>query len=165
MSNNNFSVKGGQGFQITFENGYTVSVQFGKYHYCSNKKLKIHDDTYADDCRNAETAIFYKNDRPFYKYKGNDVQSYQSPKEVLETLKYAESLPNPEEEAYDIWEGAEDTDELDKKVSGIKDTDIKAGFYKGYDVVDLMGKSKEVLYTDEGTPIYFPTKKENKSER
>ena len=94
MSNNNFSVKGGQGFQITFENGYTVSVQFGKYHYCSNKKLKIHDDTYADDCANAETAIFYKGDR-FLEYKGDDVQSYQSPKEVLETLKYAESLPNP----------------------------------------------------------------------
>jgi hypothetical protein len=92
-----FSVKGGQGFQITFENGYTVSVQFGKYHYCSNKKLKINDDTYADDCRNAETAIFYKGDRPFHKYKGGDVQSYQNPKEVLETLKYAESLPNPKE--------------------------------------------------------------------
>jgi len=123
MSNNNFSIQGGQGFQITFENGYTVSVQFGKYHYCSNKNLKLHDDIYAKDCRNAETAIFYKDDRPFHKYKGDDVQSYQNPKEVLETLKYAESLPNPnpEEEDYDIWEN---DDELDKKVSGIKRGDI-----------------------------------------
>ena len=123
MSNNNFSIQGGQGFQITFENGYTVSVQFGKYHYCSNKNLKLHDDIYTKDCRNAETAIFYKDDRPFHKYKGDDVQSYQSPKEVLETLKYAESLPNPnpEEEDYDIWEN---DDELDKKVSGIKRGDI-----------------------------------------
>jgi len=93
-----FSVKGGQGFQITFENGYTVSVQFGKYHYCSNKMRyrDFHED-YANDCRNAETAIFYKGDRPFHKYKGGDVQSYQNPKEVLETLKYAESLTNPKE--------------------------------------------------------------------
>ena len=124
FNHSNFSIQGGQGFQITFENGYTVSVQFGQYHYCSNKNLKRNDDVYTKDCRNAETAIFYKDTHPFHKHKGDDVQSYQSPKEVLETLKYAESLPNPEEEAYDIWEGAEDTDELDKKVSGIKRGDI-----------------------------------------
>ena len=91
-----FSLKGGQGFQITFENGYTVSVQFGEYHYCSNRNLgsPTCEET-VHDCANAETAIFYKGDK-FLEYKGGDVQSYQSPKEVLETLKYAESLPNPE---------------------------------------------------------------------
>ena len=44
FNHSNFSIQGGQGFQITFENGYTVSVQFGQYHYCSNKNLKLNDD-------------------------------------------------------------------------------------------------------------------------
>lgn len=126
MDSSNFSLKGGQGFQITFENGYTVSVQFGEYHYCSNRNLgsPTCEET-VHDCANAETAIFYKGDR-FLEYKGDTVQSYQSPKEVLETLKYAESLPNPEDQA----------------------------------IIDIMGKSKKVLYTDEGTPIYFAVSKE-----
>lgn len=31
-----FRITRGRGFQITFENGYTVSVQFGQFNYCAN---------------------------------------------------------------------------------------------------------------------------------
>ena len=31
-----FKITGGKGFHITFENGYTVSVQFGGGSYCDN---------------------------------------------------------------------------------------------------------------------------------
>lgn len=46
-----------KGFQLSFKNGLTVSVQFGYGNYCSNKKETQHSKT---DCRcnNAEVAVF-----------------------------------------------------------------------------------------------------------
>ena len=34
-----FCITEGRGFQMTFANGWTVSVQFGPYTYCSNRDL------------------------------------------------------------------------------------------------------------------------------
>jgi hypothetical protein len=34
-----FAITGGKGFAITFENGTTISVQFGRGNYCANKNL------------------------------------------------------------------------------------------------------------------------------
>ena len=34
--NGSFRITEGKGFQITFANGYTASVQFGSGNYCSN---------------------------------------------------------------------------------------------------------------------------------
>tara|TARA_R100000781_G_scaffold95553_1_gene59682 strand:- start:220 stop:501 length:282 start_codon:yes stop_codon:yes gene_type:complete len=90
-----FSVKDGRGFQITFENGYTVSVQFGAIHKCDNEVYGIkalkHLDKLAKDCVNADVALWFGDEK--IKWRGH----YQNPKEVLETLIYAESLPNPKE--------------------------------------------------------------------
>ena len=36
-----FSISGNRGFQMTFENGYTVSVQFGPGNYCDNYSLPL----------------------------------------------------------------------------------------------------------------------------
>ena len=95
VSEGMFSVKGGQGFQITFENGYTVSVQFGVMHKCRNevhgKKALKHFETLAKDCVNADVAMWFGDEK--IKWRGH----YRNPKEVLETLIYAESLPNPKE--------------------------------------------------------------------
>ncbi len=33
-----FRICDNEGFQLTFENGWTVSVQFGPMHYCDNRK-------------------------------------------------------------------------------------------------------------------------------
>ncbi len=62
-----FKVTAGKGFQITFSNGFTASVQFGYGNYCENK----HDDTqqfhlgytYTHDvkCANAEVAFWHKD--------------------------------------------------------------------------------------------------------
>ena len=35
-----FRITDGKGFQITFENGWTVSVQFGFGNYCANRDNK-----------------------------------------------------------------------------------------------------------------------------
>lgn len=35
-SKRGFKITSGKGFHITFDNGYTVSVQFGPYSYCDH---------------------------------------------------------------------------------------------------------------------------------
>ncbi len=90
-----FSIKDDKGFQITFENGCTVSVQFGAIHDCSNKVFGLkaieHLKKPTKDCADADVAIWFGDEK--IKWRGG----YQNPKEVLETLVYAESLPNPKE--------------------------------------------------------------------
>jgi hypothetical protein len=80
-----------QGFTIAFENGYEVSVQFGRVNYCSNKYLAKSNRHSLDSCNNCETAIFKPNGK-FLKYKGDDVQSFQTADEVAETIAYVKSL-------------------------------------------------------------------------
>ena len=99
MKEAQFAINGGQGFSITFENGVTVSVQFGPFHYCNNKDLNIdltnykkHDvpnDRYS--CNNAEVAIF--NDEGWltkeYKDEGDDVLSHVNPDKVAKIIQWA----------------------------------------------------------------------------
>lgn len=80
-----------QGFTIGFKNGYEISVQFGKVNYCSNKHLARSNQNSLDDCVNCETAIFKPNGK-FLKYKGDDVQGYQTADDVAETIAYTQTL-------------------------------------------------------------------------
>jgi hypothetical protein len=84
-----------KGFQMVFENGYTLSIQFGMGNYCSNE-LPIHkqlkDYVGREYCDNSETAIIH-SDGNFIEYKGVDVQSYQTPDDVAETIAYILTLP------------------------------------------------------------------------
>ena len=41
-----------QGFTMGFENGYEVSVQFGRVNYCSNKYLARSNNHSLDSCNN-----------------------------------------------------------------------------------------------------------------
>jgi hypothetical protein len=83
-----------QGFHMTFKNGYRISVQFGSSNYCSNSLIPIETDkeekTFGQ-CMNCETAIIKPNQK-FLKYKGNDVQSYQTADDVAETIAYIQTL-------------------------------------------------------------------------
>lgn len=58
-----FVITEGKGFQITFENGYTVSVQWGCANYCDNKfNRRISDIEHGKNGSNtAEVGIFYIN--------------------------------------------------------------------------------------------------------
>ena len=83
-----------QNFEITFSNGYTVSIGIGKGHYCQNR---INDargvpvEDYSMDC---EIAILKPNGK-FLRYRGDDVQGYVFPDRVAEIIAYAKSLePN-----------------------------------------------------------------------
>lgn len=91
-----FSITDNKGFQISFKNGYSVSVQFGGGNYCSNRDIPMKDwGKNVPDSDTAETALMTKDG--FVEYQGDDVQGHMSPKCVLELLNYAESLPNADE--------------------------------------------------------------------
>jgi len=79
------------GFQVVFENGYMVSVQFTSDHYCSNRNIYREDLTpqtmtrYGEgiDCPNAEVAVFDHNDNFCLE---DQVQGWQTPEQVLEIM-------------------------------------------------------------------------------
>lgn len=89
-----FRITDGKGFQITFENGYTVSVQFGGGNYCSNYNDPIGGENYRASGKKgsatAECAV-WGPDGEFIEYKGreNSVSNQSTPAEVLQLLKWA----------------------------------------------------------------------------
>ena len=87
----------GHGFQITFANGYTVSVQFGAYTYCSNKL----DEHAPSNCRNAEVALIHPDgwlidlsDKISWWDSSDNVNGYTTPDQLAELIAYATSLPS-----------------------------------------------------------------------
>jgi hypothetical protein len=64
---------GGRGFYVTFDNGYSVSTQFGEFNYC---------DKEGSD---AEIAIFDPKGN-FVRLPGwdDDVKGYQNPQNFLD---------------------------------------------------------------------------------
>ena len=112
-----FEISNQKGFQITYKNGYTVSVQFGGGNYCTNRDLPIEDyGKSVPPSDTAETALMTKDG--FVSYQGDDVQGYMSPSEVLKLMVHAESLP--------IY------DELAAFVSGQNPQEEKEGSFYGY---------------------------------
>lgn len=93
-----FSISENKGFQITLDNGYTVSVQFGVINYCDNKDIGVSittDTTINDpvpDCKNAETALI-NSDGEFVNYLHQKVQGHMTPDMVLDLLNHARDLP------------------------------------------------------------------------
>jgi len=88
-----FKISDNKGFHITFENGYTVSVQFGPGNYSDNYGLSIMDyyGKPVPPSSTAETALLDPSGN-FVKYKGDDVQARQTPEDVLELLNYAANI-------------------------------------------------------------------------
>jgi len=85
------------GFTMTFENGYTVSVRWGWANYCTNRTMPAsastrilwHDmsSTNCSDSLTAEVAVWNK-DGEFVSSPGvrGDVQGHQSSKDVVAFL-------------------------------------------------------------------------------
>jgi hypothetical protein len=80
-----------KGFQITFDNGYTVSVQFGPGNYGSNYLSFMENMDKPMTATTAETALIAP-DGNFVAYKDDDVQGYQTVNDVLALLNYAATL-------------------------------------------------------------------------
>lgn len=100
-----FRITRGCGFHITFENGYTISVQFGWGNYCEhhdeiegfNPSIDpdAHDKKLASKgSRDAEIAIIDPSGELVEVEEWKDtVKGYCSPDEVLEWMNYAAKLP------------------------------------------------------------------------
>ncbi len=93
-----FRITGGKGFQVTFKNEVTVSVQFGVGNYCKdyNKQpINNYDKESREQAENgspnAEIAIFNKNGWLTNEFKEgcDNVLGYQTPEQLLEALNWA----------------------------------------------------------------------------
>lgn len=104
------SITQGKGFQLTFKNGYTVSVQFGKFNYCEHH-LKLLNGTigatpvfereYKEfyNSKDAEIAAFYEDkdgNRHWYAKDdwGDDVCGYVEADEVADFIYEVKNLPS-----------------------------------------------------------------------
>lgn len=68
-----------KGFQMIFENGWTVSIQFGKANYADNPRN-------ADQCTKAEIAAWNQND-VWHKFaNGDTVSGWATADEVAEFI-------------------------------------------------------------------------------
>ena len=84
-----FNSTNNKGFQMTFENGWTISVQFGYGNYCQNNHhpngfyfSKNQDITTSED---AEIAI-WDNQGNWYNFGSDTVKGYCSTNEVAEWI-------------------------------------------------------------------------------
>jgi len=88
------------GFQMTFSNGWMISVQFGAFNYCSNRDLNADSTMFLDgpkgtlECANAEVAVFNPDGdfvRPDGFDFGEDVKGFVSPDEVSLLVRWVSS--------------------------------------------------------------------------
>lgn len=79
-----------KGFQLTFDNGLTISVQFGTMNYCSRKYLEgeIFDSemrTRIVESQTAEIAI-WDNQNNDFDFGNNVVKGWCTPDEVVDWM-------------------------------------------------------------------------------
>lgn len=106
-----FSITNGTGFQMEFENGWTISIQWGPTTYHS-KELVVQDSVFYSS-PNAEMAIFRKGVHlPMHvpansDWKGNvqeHVWGWIYPDDVPQWMEYVKNLPNSDKvESMEEW--------------------------------------------------------------
>ena len=67
-----------QGFTMTFDNGWTVSVQFGRANYADNRRG-------GNQSKTAEIAAWDQND-DWYKFENDSVKGWRTPDEVADFI-------------------------------------------------------------------------------
>ena len=89
-----FSSSGNQGFQLTFENGNTVSVQWGANNYCDPEhpegRRAPHDaamKTLTWKSKTAEIAAWNSNG-DWHNFGGDQVDGWRSTSEVAEFISF-----------------------------------------------------------------------------
>ena len=84
-----FYITSKKGFQITFANGWTVSVQFGPGNYSANHDAQIGHEEELSGKRGSDTAevAYFPAGGKLQPFDGGDtVQGYQTPAQVLALL-------------------------------------------------------------------------------
>ncbi len=93
----NFKNTHGQGFHISFDNGWTVSVQFGAGHYSDNYLADFNDRKFWESTT-AETAAFPTVGDGEWLDGRTHVNGRQTPEQVLELFNRVAALPTPEKQ-------------------------------------------------------------------
>lgn len=91
-----FRITGGKGFHVTFENGWTVSVQFGPGNYCDHYNRSIMHEAEkcgAEGSSTAEVAAWAVPGTMHQFDDGDTVQGRQTPAQVLTLMNWAASQP------------------------------------------------------------------------
>lgn len=72
-----------KGFNITFDNNLTISIQIGAGNYCSNKNNEIgkEREQRITECNNAEIAIWDENNK-WFTFEGDQVKGWINANEV-----------------------------------------------------------------------------------
>ena len=100
----------GKGFGMTFENGNTVSVQWGYGNYCENKfenreeifgKREVNLGEWQLKCKDAEVAA-WDAEGNWYSWGWDDVKGYNSPDFVAQFIHFV-ATSNLQEEVFE-WE-------------------------------------------------------------
>ena len=97
-----FRLVNDMGFQMELNNGYTVSVMFSPFSYCSNSKFakdykeQLLSNRYEKftECPNAETAVKDTVTGEFIPIDGEDVQGYQTVNELIVLINEVRDYPN-----------------------------------------------------------------------
>lgn len=89
-----FKITGKKGFHVTFENGWTVSVQFGPGNYCDNYDLRIGEEDEEAGKRGslvAECAVSQGGSGLYAHpmFDGDTVGGRMTPAQVLELMNWA----------------------------------------------------------------------------
>lgn len=87
----------GKGFQIRFNNGWMISVQFGDWNYCanrlSNKQVSNNGTCGTWECKDAEVAARDCKGRFLKLGEHDDVKGWVSPDDVAELILMIQGLP------------------------------------------------------------------------
>lgn len=83
---NGFQINQNKGFHLTFENNWTISVQFGNGNYCSRQNDEVNDFMHTSP--NAEIAVWRdkRKDNGFITLGYDQVKGYCSPDEVAKVI-------------------------------------------------------------------------------
>ncbi len=106
-----FKITSNKGFQITFENKITVSVQFGIGNYCDKKDEGIMGSEKLLDiweAKTAEVAVWDVNNT-WLDIQGNQVKGWVNPSELIKLLSIIESSNSFDE----LQKNQESIDSLD----------------------------------------------------
>ena len=90
-----FQICDGKGFQMTFENGVTLSVQFGPGNYCENRSTEdfsVPRKTSLWKSKDAEIAILLPNGEFYQIHEYDQVAGWQTVEDVCEWIEFARNL-------------------------------------------------------------------------
>jgi hypothetical protein len=86
----------GKGFQLTFENGLTISVQWGYFNYCTNRQSPLAPEVLYDeleelkrnkffDCDTAEIAVWDESGK-WMDFENDQVKGWVTADEVADYI-------------------------------------------------------------------------------